>query len=352
MARNWSVKAASLVLALGILAGCGGAKPTEQAPASNGTENKPAATVFKAGMVTDVGGLNDKSFNEAAWEGLKKFKAEGGVDVKAVESKRQEEYEPNFQQLIDSKFDIIWGIGFLMGDATKKMATQFPQQKFGLIDAVAEAPNVASVLFKEEEGSFLMGVMAAKTTKTKKVGFVGGMDIPIIHHFEAGFKAGVKAVDPTVEVLTVYSGTFTDPGKGKDVALNMINQGADVIFHAAGGTGEGAIEAAKIKNVFAIGVDKDQNSLAPDHVISSMIKRVDQATYSVSKQAKEGKFKGGVVSLGLKEDAVGYAPSTRWDKMPQGTKELVEKWADAIKNGKVVVPNDMEKFKEFKAPQL
>jgi basic membrane protein A len=352
MARTWSVKAASLVLALGILAGCGGAKSTEQTPASKGTENKPAASGFTVGMVTDVGGLNDKSFNQSSWEGLQKLKADTGIEIKAVESKRQEDYEPNFQQLIDSKVDIIWGIGFLMGDATTKMAKQFPQQKFGLIDAVAEAPNVASVLFKEEEGSFLMGVMAAKTTKSKKVGFVGGMDIPIIHHFEAGFKAGVKAVDPTVEVLTVYTGKFDDPGKGKDTALNMINQGADVIFHAAGGTGEGAIEAAKIKNVYAIGVDKDQNSLAPDTVISSMIKRVDQATYTVSKQAKDGAFKGGIVSLGLKEDGVGYAPSTRWDKMPPGTKELVDKWADAIKSGKVVVPNDMEKFKEFKAPQL
>jgi basic membrane protein A len=353
MSRNLSLKAVSLVMALGILAGCGGAKTTDKPAASNPADSKPAAASFKAGMVSDVGGLNDHSFNEAAYNGLQRLKSEGlATEIKGVESKRQEEYEPNMQNLVDAKFDIVWGIGFLMGDATKAQAAKNKNQKYGLIDSVVEAPNVASVVFKEEEGSFLMGVIAAKTTKTKKVGFVGGMDIPVIHHFEAGFKAGVLAVDPTVEVKTVYTGKFDDPAAGKNTALAMIDAGADVIFHAAGGTGDGAIEAAKEKKVFAIGVDKDQNSLAKDTVISSMMKRVDQAVYMVSKQVKEGQFKAGVTALGLKEDGVGTAPSTRWDLMPAGTKELVEKWADAIKSGKVVVPNDMEKFKNFKAPQL
>jgi basic membrane protein A len=197
-----------------------------------------------------------------------------------------------------------------------------------------------------------MGIIAAKTTKSKKVGFVGGMDIPVIHHFEAGFKAGVLSIDPTVQVQTVYTGKFDDPAAGKNTALAMINAGADVIFHAAGGTGDGAIEAAKEKKVYAIGVDKDQSSLGKDTVISSMMKRVDEATYMVSKQVKDGQFKAGVTALGLKENGVGTAPSTRWDLMPADTKALVEKWAEAIKSGKVVVPNDMEKFKSFKAPQL
>lgn len=352
MSRNLTIKAASLVMALGILAGCGGAKAPEQAPAK-APENKPAAVSFKAGMVSDVGGLNDHSFNEAAYGGLTKLKADGlAGEVKGVESKRQEDYEPNMQNLVDAKFDIVWGIGFLMGDATAAQAKKNPNQKFGLIDSVVEAPNVASITFKEEEGSFLMGVIAAKTTKSKKVGFVGGMDIPVIHHFEAGFKAGVLSIDPTVQVQTVYTGKFDDPAAGKNTALAMINSGADVIFHAAGGTGDGAIEAAKEKKVYAIGVDKDQNSLGKDTVISSMMKRVDEATYMVSKQVKDGQFKAGVTALGLKENGVGTAPSTRWDLMPADTKALVEKWAEAIKSGKVVVPNDMEKFKTFKAPQL
>jgi basic membrane protein A len=222
-----------------------------------------------------------------------------------------------------------------MGDAITASATKYPNQKFAIIDAEAKGANVASILFKEHEGSFLMGIIAAKTSKSKKVGFVGGMDIPVIKRFEAGFKAGVQAIDPSVTVLTVYSGSFTDPGKGKDVALNMINQGADIIYHAAGSTGEGAIEAAKEKGVLAIGVDKDQNSLAPDTVISSMIKRVDLATHDITIKATEGGFVGGQSTvLGLKEDGVGYAPTTKWDKMPAGTKELVDKWATAIKDGR------------------
>lgn len=359
MSRNLTLKALSVVMALGILAGCGGTKATDPKPAAPSEPNKPAAVAFKAGMVSDTGGLKDHSFNESAFNGLEKLKTEIGAEIKGVESHRQEEYEPNMQTLIDAKFDIVWGIGFLMGDATGAQSQKNPKQKFGLIDSTPSvggkeiaAPNVASVLFKEEEGSFLMGVIAAKTTKTKKVGFVGGMDIPVIHHFEAGFKAGVLSVDPTVQVKTVYTGSFVDPALGKNTALAMINDGADVIFHAAGGTGDGAIEAAASKKVFAIGVDKDQNSLAPDTVISSMMKRVDQATYMVSKTVKEGNFKAGVTALGLKEDGVGYAPTTKWDKMPADTKALVDKYADAIKSGKVVVPNEPALLKDFKAPQL
>lgn len=354
MSRNLTLKAVSLVMALGILAGCGGTKPTEQTPAAPApAENKPAAVAFKAGMVSDVGGLNDNSFNEAAYNGLENLKKDGiAGEIKGVESKRQEDYEPNMQNLVDAKFDIVWGIGFLMGDATAAQAKKNTNQKYGLIDSEVDAPNVASVLFKEEEGSFLMGVIAAKTTKSKVVGFVGGMDIPVIHHFEAGFTAGVKSIDPTIEVQSVYTGKFDDPAAGKNTALAMINAKADVIFHAAGQTGDGAIEAAQEKKVFAIGVDKDQNHLAPETVISSMMKRVDQAVYQVSKAAKDGQFKAGITALGLKEDGVGYAPTTKWDKMAPGTKELVDKYADAIKSGKIVVPNDMEKYKSFTPVKL
>lgn len=353
MSRNFTLKAVSLVMALGILAGCGGSKPTDKTPASQPpTDNKPAVT-FKAGMVSDVGGLNDHSFNEAAYNGLQKLKSDGlAGEIKGVESKRQEDYEPNMQNLVDAKFDIVWGIGFLMGDSTAAQAKANPNQKYGLIDSVVEAPNVASITFKEEEGSFLMGVIAAKATKSKVVGFVGGMDIPVIHHFEAGFKAGVMSIDPTIDIKTVYTGKFDDPAAGKNTALAMIDAKADVIFHAAGGTGDGVIEAAKEKKVYAIGVDKDQNSLGKDTVISSMMKRVDTAVFTVSKQAKDGQFKAGITALGLKEDGVGTAPSTRWDLMPADTKALVEKWTEAIKSGKVVVPNEPDKLKDFKAPQL
>jgi basic membrane protein A and related proteins len=353
VAHTWLKKAATALLTFSMLAGCATKAPAPPTtPAPGGAAPAPTAK-FKVGMVTDVGGLNDESFNASAWAGLNKAKTDLGFDIKAVESKRQEEYETNFQTLADQKFDLIWGVGLMLGDPIDKMSKKLTSQKFGIVDNVVNSPNVASVTFKEEEGSFLMGVMAAKLTKTKKIGFIGGMAIDVIAHFEAGFKAGVKATDPSVNVITVYSGTFTDPSKGKSDALAVYGQGADIIFHAAGNTGVGVISAAKEQNKWVIGVDQDQNKLAPANVVSSMMKRVDVAVYDVSKATQGGTFPGGKTTvLGLKEDGVGYSPSTLWDKMPGGTKELVDKWAGAIKDGKVTVPNSMDKLKSWDVPKI
>jgi basic membrane protein A len=348
-ARSWFVRLAAIMLAVGLVTSAcrGGQRP------GGGGGGAGGGGQLSAAMVTDVGGLNDKSFNQASWEGLQRLQKDKGARVKAVESSRQEDYGPNLQTLVDGGYNIIWGIGFLMGDAVTAAAQQYPNQKFGIIDAESKGKNVVSVLFKEQEGSFLMGVIAAKTTKSKKIGFIGGMDIPVIKRFEAGFKAGVQSVDPSVQILTAYSGTFSDPGKGKDTALSMINQGADIVYHAAGSTGEGVIEAAKGKGIYAIGVDKDQNYLAPDTVISSMVKRVDVAVYNQSITANSGSFPGGqTVHLGLKDDGVAYAPTTLWAKMPAGTKDLVEKWSKAIKDGTVTVPGDLDALKTFTPPKL
>ncbi len=357
MARNWFAKVASVTLTLALLAGCGGAKqePTQEAPKTETQTPAQAETpkTFAVGMATDMGGLNDDSFNAAAYKGILRLESELKVKKNVIESHRQEDYEPNFQTLIDQKVDLVWGIGFLMKESMTTVAERNPNQKFALIDDVVEKPNVASVTFREEEGSFLMGVIAARTTKTKKVGFLGGMESPVISHFEAGFNAGVLAADPTVKVITVYSGSFIDPAKGKSDALAIIGQGADVVFHAAGATGQGMIEAAKEKGVYAIGVDSDQNHLAPDTVISSMMKRVDVAVFEISKAAIDGTFPGGKTTvLGLKEDGVGYAEKTRWDLLPKDLQTEVDQWAAAIKAGKFTVPNDMEKFKSFTAPKL
>lgn len=304
-------------------------------------------------MVTDVGGLGDKSFNDSANAGLKKAEAELKAKTAVVESKRQEDYEPNLTTLKDQGFDLVWAIGFLMTDATAKVAAKFPNQKFAIIDSVVEkANNVASVVFKEEEGSFLVGVIAAKASKSNKIGFIGGMDVPIIRKFEAGFRAGVKSVNPNAEVKDIYTGAFDSPAKGKEAALTLYGQGVDVIYSAAGACGIGAIEAAKEKNLYAIGVDSDQNSLAPQHVISSMMKRVDVAVFSVSKAAAENKFAGGGVTvLGLKEGGVGPSATTLWDKAP-GAKELVDKWTKAIVEGKAVIPTDMKAYEAWKVPQI
>lgn len=342
MVRKWYAAAVSALLVVGLLAGCGG-----------GGETPAEEPDFKAAMVTDVGGLNDDSFNASAWRGLNKAKTDLNVGIKAMESKRNEDYDPNMRSLLDQNYDLIWGIGYMMTDIVGQMADENPDSMFAIVDSVVDRPNVASVVFREEEGSFLMGVMAAKTTKTGKVGFVGGGDSEVIHHFEAGYRAGVKAVDPNVEVIVVYSGVFDNPTKGKNDALAIYNQGADIIFHAAGATGKGVIQAAEEKDKLAIGVDSDQNKLAPNHVLSSMMKRVDNAVFEVTKLATEDKFPGGeTVVMGLKDKGVGYSDTTLWDKMPEGTKELVDKWAQAIVDGKASIPNDPEELKDWTVPEI
>jgi len=343
MARSWLVKAAAVTLSLALLAGCGGAKSGD-----NAGEDK-----FIVGMATDVGGLNDDSFNAAAHRGILQAEEELGTGKVVIESKRQEDYETNFQLLMDQGADLVWGIGFMMQAAMNDMAQKNPNQKFAIIDEVVNQPNVASVLFKEEEGSFLMGVIAARSTKTGKVGFVGGMESPVIGRFEAGYKAGVKAADPNVEVITIYSNSFVDPAKGKSDALTIYGQGADIIFHAAGGTGQGVIEAAKEKGLYAIGVDSDQNHLAPDNVISSMIKRVDVAVFEITKQTLEGNFPGGQTTvLGLKDNGVGYAPKTLWNILPEGLQDEVDRWADAIREGKFTIPTEPGQVDSWTAPTL
>lgn len=330
------------------IAGCGGGNGTSQNTDGGGSITTGADNV-KIGLVTDLGGLNDQSYNAAANQGLEKAKAELGVVGSVVESTKQEDFLPNLSSMVDGGNDLIWGIGFAMHDAMKEVAASHPNQKFAIIDSVVEdAPNVASITFRQAEGSFLVGVIAAQATQTKMVGFIGGAEAPIIAEFEAGFRAGVKSVDPSIQVQAAYAGSFTDAPKGKQMAQQMYGAGVDVIFHAAGGTGNGVIEAAKQLDKYVIGVDSDQNHLAPDHVITSMMKKVDVAVFEVTKQTIDGNFPGGqIVTLGLKEDGVGYAPSTRWNVLPEGSKELVDKYAEAIKDAKIVVPTipaDVETF--------
>lgn len=292
---------------------------------------------LKFAMVTDVGGLGDQSFNDSAYAGLKRAAEELGAEIQVVESKKMDDYEPNLRSLADQKYDLIWAVGFLMTDALKNVAAQYPDVKFGLIDSVVDLPNVMSVTFKEHEGSFLVGVIAAMTTKTKTVGFVGGMQFPLIEKFEAGFKAGVKAVDPAIKVLTAYTGKFDDPGKGKELALAQFSKNADVIYHASGACGIGVIEAAKEKGLWAIGVDSDQNALAPDNVLTSMMKRVDNGVFQGCEAVANGTYEGKVVALGLKEEGVGYAPTTDKNASPEAMAKADE-FAAKIADGTLVIP--------------
>lgn len=308
------------------------------------------AADMKIAMVTDVGGVNDQSFNQSAWEGLKRAEKDFGIKVAYKESKQDADYAPNMETLTDAGYDLIWGIGFLMGDAIKDTAEINPDQKYAIIDFAygPETPkNVACAVFQEEEPSFLVGYIAGKMSKTNKVGFVGGIKFPLIEKFEYGYMAGVKLANPGAEVLRQYAESFTDAAKGKAIANNMYQQGADIVFHASGGVGDGVIEAAKEKGKWAIGVDKDQNFLAPDNVLTSAMKRVDNAIYDIGKRLIDGQFAGGeTVVYNLKNDGVGIAPTS--DKhVPADILKEVDGLISKIKAGEIVVPATKDAFEKF-----
>ena len=307
-------------------------------------------TAVKVAIVTDVGGVNDQSFNQSAWEGLQR--AEKEIDIKAsyLESTQDADYKPNMETLLDAGNDLIWGIGFKMADVLGELATLNPEQKYAGIDCFFEAPtpNLVGVLFREQEPSYLVGYIAGKMTKTNKVGFIGGMDFFVIHKFHYGFLAGVKEANPGCEVLVQYADSFTDAAKGKAIANQMYKNGADIIFHAAGGVGDGVIEAAKEQNKYAIGVDKDQNSLAPDNVITSAMKRVDNAIYNLTKTLVEGTFPGGTnVVYGLKEGGVGIAP-TSYKHVSAEILEEVKGLEAKIIAGEIVPPTSKEEWEAMK----
>lgn len=344
--RKLAILVAAL-MALSLLVSACSKQPTTPAPSAP----QPEAPKFQVAMVTDVGGLNDQSFNASAYRGLKKLESEG-VTIKALESTKQEDYDVNLGALVEQKYNLVWAIGYLMTDATANAAKANPNANFAIIDSVVNEPNVASVTFKEHEGSFLMGVIAGMVTKTNKIGFVGGIEGDLIKKFESGFRAGVAAVNPKAQVMVTYAGSFTDQAKGKEIAIAQYNAGADVIYHAAGAVGIGVIAAANEQKKYVIGVDSDQNHLAPDYVISSMMKGVDVAVYDVSKKLQNGEKIGGqVIELGLKEGGVGAAPTTKWDLNPD-LKTKVDAYTKMIVDGTLKVPATREELASFKAPEV
>ncbi|HAS00710.1 MAG TPA: BMP family ABC transporter substrate-binding protein [Brevibacillus sp.] len=333
---------ATLSLSL-VLTGCGKAQPTEPSKesASPAAEKKLSA---KVGMVTDVGGVNDNSFNQSAWEALQKLNKDTGIETNYAQSNGDADYVPNLNNFVKEKWDLTWGIGFMMAEPIKKIADQNPDSKLAIIDAQVDAPNVASVLFKEQEGAFLAGVVAAEMSKTKKIGFVGGVKIPVIERFEAGFLAGVKAANPEAQVISIYTGAFDKPDQGKSTASGMYAQGVDIIFHASGATGDGVFNEAadrkkKGENVWVIGVDKDQSlNFGNEITLTSMVKKVDEAVYKVSKDMAEGKWEGGkVVNLGIAEDGVGFA-STSTINVPAEVLKKVDEFKAKIVSGEIKVP--------------
>lgn len=308
----------------------------------------------KIGLVFDVGGLGDKSFNDAANRGLERAEKELGIEAQYKEPGEGNQRETEMRRFATKKYDLVFGIGFLFTDDITNLAEKFPKTHWACVDySVTEGKkipaNLLALKFKEQEGSFLVGALAALLSKTGKIGFVGGMNIPLIRKFEAGYKAGARHANPKVEVIAAYAGNtgeaFKNPTKGKELALAQIDQGVDVIFHASGSTGLGVFEACKDKGKLAIGVDSDQyDPKMPDTILTSMVKHVEVAVFEAIKAETDGKFAGGVRELGLAEDGVGYVYDEHNKKLiPDDVHAKVEGFKKEIVEGKIKVPFELEK---------
>ncbi len=301
------------------------------------------AAEFKPAVIYDMGGKFDKSFNEGVYNGIKRFEDETGVKVMEFEVTNETQREQAMTRMVQRGATIVLGVGFAQADAINKVAAANPDKKFAIIDVSwLDQPNLRQYAFKEHEGSYLVGVAAALASKTGKVGFVGGMDIPLIRKFACGYVQGVKSVSGDIEVLQNMTGTtpsaWNDPGKGSELTQSQIDRGADVIYHAAGGTGMGVIRAAADAGKLSIGVDSNQNHLASGSVLTSMLKRVDVAAYETMKDAMSGKFETGVRTLGLAEGGVGWALDEHNAKLvTDDMKSKIDAAGKAIIDGKVAV---------------
>jgi len=303
------------------------------------------AADIKPAVIYDMGGKFDKSFNEGVYNGVKKFTDETGIEVMEFEVTNETQREQAMRRMAERGASIILGVGFAQADAIAKVAAEYPDRQFSIIDVGwLDAPNLRQYVFKEHEGSYLVGVAAALASDTGKVGFVGGMDITLIRKFACGYVGGVKAVNGSADVYQNMTGTtpsaWNDPAKGAELAKSQIDRGADVIYHAAGGTGLGVIQAAADAGKLAIGVDSNQNGLAPGSVLTSMLKRVDVAAYETFKDAMDGNFSSGVRSLGVAEGGVDWAlDENNASLITADIKAAVEQARSDILSGKVAVHN-------------
>ena len=355
-----------VVAAATILAGCdhgGKTATTTPTPSAGGTP--PAASGgMNVGMVTDVGGIQDQSFNMMANSGLEQAKRELKVNPQVVESQQASDYQPNLEALAQKDCKVIFAVGFALADAVNEIAERYPNVQFAIIDSAdAKHPNVTGLTFREEEGSFLAGALAGEVTQKNALGFVGGQKIPLIEKFEAGFRAGVKTTNPKATVTAKYTNNWEKVDMGKEMALSLFNGGADIVMHASGKCGLGVIDAAKEKGApyYAIGVDADQDYLGcadpkhpgpPSRVLASMMKRVDVAVFSVCKELADGKFKPGHREFGVKEEGVGLSPMnfTRSEFSPLQL-ERVEGLRKSIADGGIKPPKTLKELETWQPPK-
>jgi len=339
----------AVVMGAGVLTACGSDddESSDKGAATTTTAAKPAGKKIKVGLVTDIGGLNDRSFNALANKGLQDAKAQLGVDGRVLTSKSNADYVPNLSTLAQQNYDLVIGVGFLMADAIDKVATKFPNTNFAIIDfpdaGLKHKPkNVQGLLFAEQEAGYLAGYLSglyAKDAKIDTISSVGGQKIPPVDHYIAGYKAGAEAADPGIKTLNGYSQDFVDQAKCKEIALDQIGQGSKVVFQVAGQCGLGALDAAKEKNVQGIGVDADQGYLGA-HIITSAQKKVDVAVFTVIKETQADAFKGGTDELfNVKNDGVGLGKLSSAAQPYQAKLEEIRKQLAA---GEIKVPDTVK----------
>jgi basic membrane protein A and related proteins len=334
---------ASLALALSA-ASCGGddGEGEETAAEETATEEGAAGEGMRVGLVTDIGGLNDRGFNQLAFQGLKQAESDLGVEIRVLESKSDADYIPNLQTLAEEGFDLIISVGFLMTEATAEAAKAFPDVRFAIVDSAFDPPieNAQGLLFKEQETGYLVGYMAGLVTETGTVSTVGGQKIPPVDRFIAGFQKGVADANPDAKTLNGYSQDFVAQDKCKEVALDQIAKGSDVVFQVAGGCGLGALDAAKQEGVWGIGVDADQGFLG-EHVLTSALKRVDVAVFKTIESAVNDSFEGGGVTVfGLAEDGVGLGEVSA--NAPEGVEDETRAQIDKVTGGEIQIPDTLK----------
>lgn len=317
---------------------------------------------IKVGIVFDIGGKNDRSFNAAAWEGVRRAEKDFDITIRDVEPGNPTSIEPAMRAFAEKNYDLIIGVGFAQGPIMQKVANDYPNIKFAIVDGVITdkdgkpLTNVASLVFREHEGSYLVGMIAAAKSKTGVLGFIGGMDIPLIHKFETGYEEGARSINPNIKVIDNYVGVtdsaWNNPGKGKELTLNQIDKGADIIFTAAGNSGLGAFDAVeqygKDENgdgkKFVIGVDANQNGVKPRFVLTSMVKRVDNAVYDVVKEVLNNDFKGSFHAFGLDKDGVAFSmDENNKGLIPDDVLQKVEIAKQKIVKGEIKVTDAMAK---------
>lgn len=316
---------------------------------------RPQGRLVRVGLVFDVGGLGDKSFNDAAYLGATRAGRDLGVVVELIEPGDGSDRESGLRLLAARRFDLVIGVGFIFSDDMYAIALEYPHVRFACVDYakfdehgfVEPPPNMMGIKFREEQGAFLVGALAALTSHTKRLGFVGGMDIPLIHKFEAGYRAGARAVCPHCRVLVGYAGVtgdaFKNPSKGKELAMAQYGAGADIIFHASGSTGLGVFEAARATGRLAVGVDADQWDEAPGHVLTSMTKKVEVTVYDAVRDLVAGRFRGGTRLFDLASDGVDYVYDERNRALiPSSVRERVEGLRREIVAGRILVPSEVK----------